>query len=87
MGNITGAMVFQSCIPTSIGIAAGGQRVDHLAGDPAELRLGRDRLRIDRGDLRAHGSARHADRAHLLIGGAFYVVYIALVITRLAGMW
>ena len=80
MGNITGAMVFQSCIPTAIGIVAGGQRVDHLAGQrcSASPRPG-IAFAVDGGDLHAHGSARHADRRHLLDRRRFYVVYLALV--------
>ena len=55
IGNISGAMVFQSLLPGRRGPALRARqlvdqpRVDH------RLRLGRDRHRLDRGHLPAHG--------------------------------
>jgi cation:H+ antiporter len=89
MGNITGAMVFQSCIPTTIGVL--------LAADAWSLNDATPETLISfvsagiafaataliflpmfrRGSL----SGRH-----LLIGGLFYVVYLGLVVARLAGI-
>jgi cation:H+ antiporter len=87
LGNITGAMVFQSCIPTAIGItlasAAWTVTSDNLlafasAGiafaSTAAIFLPMAR----RGTLNGR---------HLLVGGAFYVTYLALVVTHLAGVW
>ena len=60
MGNITGAMVFQSAIPTSVALlfASSGWAIDERL-DPG-LRLGRDRLPVVSGDLPAAcpGTAR-----------------------------
>jgi cation:H+ antiporter len=86
MGNITGAMVFQSCIPTSIGIilAASAWTVtpDSLISFiSAGIAFASAALiflpMARRGSLSGN---------HLLIGGLFYVVYVGLVVGRLAGL-
>ena len=74
MGNITGAMVFQSCIPTAFGIAfthwAIGGSVPALTSAATALVSAAVIFGISR--LRGHLSA-----GVLLIGGLFYVAYLA----------
>jgi len=86
MGNITGAMVFQSCIPTAIGVvlAADAWTIssDSLlsfasAGIAFAATAAIFLPMVRRGSL----SGRH-----LLVGGLFYVLYVVLVIARLAGV-
>jgi len=87
MGNITGAMVFQSCIPTAIGII--------LASDAWTLSADTVLTFASAGIAFASTAAiflpmvRRGSLAgrHLLIGGAFYAAYLALVISKLAGIW
>ena len=89
MGNITGAMVFQSCIPTVFGLmfAAETWTVDcELARVAAGVRVGGHRVRrrwrviflptVRRGKLTARA---------LSIGGVFYVVYLVLVAVYIVG--
>ena len=88
MGNITGAMVFQSCIPTAIGVALAAdawtisQR--HRCSPsprPASRSLSTAAIfmpMVRRGSLTGN---------HLLIGGVFYVAYLVLVLTKLGGVW
>ena len=87
LGNITGAMVFQSCIPTAIGVllAASAWTITEdslLSFASAGIAFASTAAifvpMVRRGTL----SGRH-----LLIGGVFYVLYLGLVITRLGGMW
>lgn len=88
MGNITGAMVFQSCIPTVIGLvfAASAWRIDTSSTESmlafasagiaflATLAIFLPMWRTGR--LRGRG---------LLVGGLFYVAYLVLVIATTAG--
>jgi cation:H+ antiporter len=87
MGNITGAMVFQSVIPTSIGIllAASAWTISQetlLSFASAGIAFASTAFifvpMVRRGSLTGR---------HLLIGGLFYLVYLVLVISHLAGMW
>jgi cation:H+ antiporter len=87
MGNITGAMVFQSCIPTAIGVslAASAWTISQeslLSFASAGIAFASTATifipMVRRGSLTGK---------HLLIGGAFYLVYLVLVVTRLAGVW
>ncbi|HEY8134490.1 MAG TPA: hypothetical protein VIF08_00500, partial [Candidatus Limnocylindrales bacterium] len=89
MGNITGAMVFQSCIPTTIGVLlaadawslAGASTETLISFASAGIAFASTLLifwpMVRRGSL----SGRH-----LLIGGIFYALYLALVIGRLTGL-
>jgi cation:H+ antiporter len=85
MGNITGAMVFQSTIPTVVALlfassawhigegsytAFASAAIALLASAAIFVPLAR------RGSLRGR---------HLLIGGAFYLVYLVLILVVLAG--
>ena len=87
MGNITGAMVFQSVIPTSIGIvlAASAWTISQdtlLSFASAGIAFLSTAVifipMVRRGSLSG---------PNLLIGGFFYLVYLALVLTKLAGLW
>src|SRR5215213_820814 len=86
MGNITGAMVFQSCIPTAIGIALAADAwtissdslLSFASAGIAFLSTAAIFLpMIRRGSLKGR---------HLLVGGVFYVLYVLLVVARLAGL-
>jgi cation:H+ antiporter len=87
MGNITGAMVFQSCIPTAIGVVLAADAwtlssdslLSFASAGIAFISMAVIFLpTIRRGSL----SGRH-----LLLGGIFYAVYLALVVARLGGIW
>ena len=82
MGNITGAMVFQSCIPTAIGVVLAAEA--WTFSSDSLLSFARPASRssstiaiflpmVRRGTLSG---------GHLLIGGLFYVVYVALVVAH-----
>jgi cation:H+ antiporter len=86
MGNITGAMVFQSCIPTAIGVVLAASAwtitqeslVSFASAGIAFLATAVIFLpMIRRGTLSG---------GHLLIGGLFYAVYLVLVIAYMAGI-
>lgn len=89
MGNITGAMVFQSCIPTVIGVVLAadawsltGASVETLisfasAGIAFAATLVIFLPMVRRGSLSGN---------HLLIGGLFYVLFVGLVGARLVGL-
>ena len=78
MGNITGAMVFQSTIPTVVALVFASSTWVVGPGLVHRLRVGRDRVPVvgrasssrwpARGGLRGRG---------LLVGGVFYLVYLA----------
>lgn len=87
MGNITGAMVFQSCIPTSIGVllAASAWTVSQeslLSFASAGIAFASTAAIFV--PIARRGSL---NGTNLLIGGAFYVLYLALVVTHLARFW
>ncbi len=84
MGNITGAMVFQSAIPTSIGLvlapamwSVGGAG---LAFASAGITFASSAAVILPMVLRKRLGARP-----LLIGGAFYLAYLIVVVAAMAG--
>lgn len=85
MGNITGAMVFQSAIPPAIALvfAAGHWTVGEASGlafasaGIAFLSMAAIFVPMAR---RGHLRGRH-----LLVGGLFYVAYVAIVLVRLGG--
>ena len=87
MGNITGAMVFQSCIPTAIGVvlAAGAWTITQeslVTFASAGIAFVSTAViflpMVRRGSLSG---------GHLLIGGLFYAIYLAVVVAYLAGMF
>jgi len=86
MGNITGAMVFQSTIPTVVAllfasnnwVVAPGSYVAFASAGIAFLSCGFIFIPMARrGVLRGRG---------LLVGGLFYLAYLALVITVISGV-
>jgi cation:H+ antiporter len=88
MGNITGAMVFQSCIPTVIGLvfAASAWRVDTSSSLSvlAFASAGIAFLSTLAIFIPMWRGGRLLGRG-LLVGGGFYVAYLALVIAMTAG--
>ena len=62
MGNITGAMVFQSAFPTFIALVFAGCRLARQLGLAAGVPVGRDHVRRRRGDLRPDVAPRHPRR-------------------------
>jgi cation:H+ antiporter len=86
MGNITGAMVFQSTIPTVVALVfastewhiAPGTMIAFLSAGIAFLSSAAIFIPMARtGRLRGRG---------LLVGGAFYVVYVGVVVAALSGL-
>ncbi len=86
LGNITGAMVFQSTIPTVVALVlasaswtvAPGTMLAFASAGIAFLSMAAIFLPMARtGVLRGR---------RLLVGGAFYLVYLALVVAELAGL-
>jgi cation:H+ antiporter len=85
MGNITGAMVFQSCIPTVVGLV--------LASEAWSIREGSYTAFASAGIAFAASAAIFLPMArrgglhgrHLLVGGAFYLAYLALVVIVVSG--
>ncbi len=77
LGNITGAMVFQSCIPVSIGILATGWRLDVITIVSALLALGSALVTYIWIKLK-----RQLNPLPLLTGGVFYIVFIIFLIER-----
>jgi len=85
MGNITGAMVFQSCIPTVVGLV--------LASEAWAIREGSYTAFASAGIAFAASAAIFLPMArrgglhgrHLLVGGAFYLAYLGLVIMVVSG--
>jgi len=85
MGNITGAMVFQSCIPTVVGLVLAseawsiheGSYTAFASAGIAFLATGAIFLpMMRRGSLNGR---------HLLVGGLFYLAYLALVVVVVSG--
>lgn len=86
MGNITGAMVFQSAIPTSVALlfassgwaVTGGSLLAFASAGIAFISTAVIFLPLVRG--------RPLQGRFLLLGGAFYLVYVGLVVAYLAGL-
>ncbi len=77
LGNITGAMVFQSCIPVSIGILATDWRLDTITLLSALLALGSALVTFLWIKLR-----RSLNPLPLLSGGVFYLIFIIFLVGR-----
>ena len=63
MGNITGAMVFQSAFPTFVALVFAGLRLAHQRGLDDRVPVGRHHVPRGRGDLRADVAPRDASTA------------------------
>ena len=86
MGNITGAMVFQSCIPTVVALLfaadawhfTDGSRIAFASAGIAFISSALIFIPMAR--------AGRLTGRRLLVGGAFYLVYLLVVIAALAGV-
>jgi cation:H+ antiporter len=87
MGNITGAMVFQACIPTAIGVVLAASA--WTISQESLLSFASAGIAFVSTAVIFVPMARRGSLTgtHLLIGGAFYAVYLVLVVTHLAGAW
>ena len=85
LGNITGAMVFQSCIPTAIGVLLAAEAWT-VTGDSV-LSFASAGIAFLSSAVIFVPMVRRASLSggQLLIGGLFYVLYLGLVIAHLAG--
>jgi cation:H+ antiporter len=89
MGNITGAMVFQSCIPTIVGIVLAAEAWSLNNATPETLISFVSALIAFASTVAIFlPMARRGtlNGTHLLIGGLFYVLFLALVVGRLIGL-
>lgn len=86
MGNITGAMVFQSCIPTAIAVLFAAEAWT-LSGDTLLAFASAGIAFLSAGAIFLPMMRRNVLTGRgLLIGGAFYAAYLALVVAHLGGM-
>ncbi len=80
IGNITGAMVFQSCIPVTIGILLTGWHLD-LADKVQFLEASTIAIALfSAAVLYWRSSHRELKMSGLMLGGALYVLFFALVL-------
>ncbi len=86
MGNITGAMVFQSTIPTVVALLFAADAW-HFTQD-SRLAFGSAAIAFFSSALIFIPMARagRLTGRRLLVGGAFYAVYVAIVVVSLAGL-
>lgn len=77
LGNITGAMVFQSCIPVSIGILFTSWRLDTITVVSALLALGSALVVYLWIKIK-----KYLNPLPLLMGGGFYIFFILFLIER-----
>jgi cation:H+ antiporter len=86
MGNITGAMVFQSAIPTIVALVLAGSAW-HVSPDSALAFTSALIALIAVAAVFGPMARRHAlDGKALLVGGLLYVAYLALVVGQLTGV-
>ena len=86
MGNITGAMVFQSAIPTVVALVFAGASW-HIGGDSwiAFLSAGMAFLAVA-AIFGPMWRRRTLDGRSLLVGGALYLVYLGIVVLAITGV-
>jgi cation:H+ antiporter len=77
LGNITGAMVFQSCIPVSIGILATSWKLDIITLASAFLALSSSLITYIWIKIK-----RYLNPVPLLCGGIFYILFICFLVLR-----
>ena len=75
LGNITGAMVFQSCIPVSIGILATSWKLDTITLLSALLALGSALLTFLWIKVK-----KYLNPLPLISGGLFYMIFILYLV-------
>ncbi|MFN8630382.1 MAG: sodium:calcium antiporter [Chloroflexota bacterium] len=86
MGNITGAMVFQSAIPTVVALVLAADAW-HVSGDSALAFASAFIALVAVAAVFGPMARRHTlDGKGLLVGGALYAVYLALVGANLLGI-
>ncbi len=85
MGNITGAMVFQSAIPTSVGLGLAPQIWSASGAGVAFASAGITFL-SSAAIVLPMLIRRRLDGRALLVGGVFYICYVGLVVATLAGL-
>lgn len=80
IGNITGAMVFQSCIPVTIGLLLTNWHIDITGGPTQVLEAATILIALTSGLLLLYRSKYDEIKASwLMIGGAFYMLFLVLV--------
>jgi cation:H+ antiporter len=84
MGNITGAMVFQSAFPTSVGLIFAPQ-IWSVSGAGIAFASAGITFLSSAAIILPMLIRRRLDGRALLVGGVFYLVYLAVVISALAG--
>ncbi len=84
MGNITGAMVFQSAFPTSVGLVFAPQ-IWSVSGSGIAFASAGITFLSSAAIILPMLARRRLDGRALLVGGLFYVVYLAVVLASLAG--
>jgi cation:H+ antiporter len=83
IGNITGAMVFQSCIPVTIGIVLTGWHLD-VSSNTGFLQAAAICIALLSGlILYKESSHREIKMSGLMIGGLLYVLFIILVLLNI----
>ena len=87
MGNITGAMVFQSCIPTAIGILLAANAWTFSSGTMLSFASAGIAFASTIAIFLPMARRGTLSGGHLIIGGLFYVLYVALVVAQLAGLF
>ena len=86
MGNITGAMVFQSAIPTVIALIFAGESW-HVTGDSLIAFLSAGMAFVAVAAIFGPMWRRHTlDGRSLLVGGALYLAYLGIVVLAITGI-
>lgn len=85
MGNITGAMVFQSAIPTVVALLFAGAAWT-VSGDSVLAFASAGIAFLSVFLIFGTGRSHELRGRRLLIGGALYLVYLALVVVQLSGV-
>jgi cation:H+ antiporter len=86
MGNITGAMVFQSAIPTSVALVFASSSWAVTSGSLLAFASAGIAFASTAVIFVPLARGRPLRGRTLLVGGAFYVVYLGLVLARLSGL-
>ena len=86
MGNITGAMVFQSCIPTAIGVVLAADAWTFSSATSLSFASAGIAFVATIAIFLPMARRGTLSGGHLIIGGLFYVLYVALVVAQLAGV-
>jgi Ca2+/Na+ antiporter len=85
MGNITGAMVFQSAIPTVVALVLAGEAWQVTGDSQIAFASAAITFLSVAAVFLPMWRRRRLDGRALLVGGAFYLGYIGLVVLQIAG--